>query len=89
MASTDRSALVALLRATGGTSAWLNSTNWDTDAELSKWYGVEVDGDGRVVKLSLAANHLRGNIPPELASLAALQTLDLNSNELQGEGLCL
>ena len=34
--------------------------NWGTDAELSKWDGVKVDKDGRVVELSLLAINLKG-----------------------------
>lgn len=59
MAPTDRDALLALYNATGG-SNWKNSTNWDTDADLSDWYGVEVNAQGRAVKLSTGKNNLRG-----------------------------
>lgn len=56
----DRDALVALFRATGGAS-WKRKQNWDTDAELSAWFGVEVNNQGRVVKLNLEWNNLQGN----------------------------
>ena len=59
MAPTDRDVLVALYNATDGPN-WKNKTNWDTNADLSDWYGVEADDQGRVVKLSLSANKLRG-----------------------------
>ncbi|CAN0252383.1 unnamed protein product, partial [Scytosiphon promiscuus] len=59
MASRDRHALIALYNATGGAN-WKNSLNWNTDADLSEWYGVEVH-EGRVVKLSLSDNELEGN----------------------------
>ncbi|CAN0182444.1 unnamed protein product, partial [Ectocarpus fasciculatus] len=65
MASTDRAALLALFRSTRG-SGWKNSNNWNTDAPLSRWYGVRVDDEGRVVKLLLNDNNLQGTIPREL-----------------------
>ncbi|CAN0100875.1 unnamed protein product, partial [Hapterophycus canaliculatus] len=66
MASTDRTALVAFFRSTGGGGGggegggWIDRTNWDTDADLSQWFGVKVNGEGRVVELSLSANNLQG-----------------------------
>ncbi|CAM9195565.1 unnamed protein product, partial [Hapterophycus canaliculatus] len=45
--------------ATGGTG-WARSKNWNTGADLSRWDGVEVNDQGRVVKLSLGTNNLRG-----------------------------
>lgn len=62
MASADRAALLALYRSTGGLN-WRRSRNWNTEAELSQWYGVEVDDEGRVVKLKLDFLNLEGNIP--------------------------
>lgn len=59
MASTDRDALVALFRATGG-PGWRRRDNWETHAGLETWFGVEVNDQGRVVKLSLKDNNLRG-----------------------------
>ena len=59
MASTDREALIALFRSTGG-AGWTNRDNWDTDAELAKWYGVKVNEQGRVVELDLRLNNLQG-----------------------------
>jgi len=41
---------------------WWQRTNWGTDAALSTWYGIEVNGDGRVVKLNLGENNLRGTV---------------------------
>lgn len=53
MASTDHAVLVALYHSTGG-------RNWNTAAELSQWYGVEANNEGRVVKLFLHDNSLQG-----------------------------
>ena len=68
MAPTDRDVLLALYNATDGPS-WKNSTNWDTYADLSYWYGVEV-ALGRVVKLNLDNNNLRGIYPTNTAFCA-------------------
>ncbi|CAN0484845.1 unnamed protein product, partial [Ectocarpus sp. 8 AP-2014] len=57
--TTDRDALVTLFRSTRGAS-WRNRENWDTDAALSTWFGVEVNVEGRVVRLDLPYNNLQG-----------------------------
>ncbi|CAM9596837.1 unnamed protein product [Ectocarpus fasciculatus] len=84
MSSRDRAALVALFRSTGGVR-WIQKHNWDTDADLSRWYGVQVNGDGRVVKLRLAYNNLKGPIPRALGALKDLTQLDLGNNNHTGE----
>eukprot|EP00752_Nemacystus_decipiens_P013381 g11847.t1 len=81
MASTDRAALVALYNATDGAS-WKKTTNWNTTAPLSQWHGVEANNAGRVVKLILDNNNLRGPIPLELGNLTALKELGLSRNQL-------
>ena len=90
----DRAALVALYEATGGPD-WVNNEDWLTDAPLGDWYGVDVDGSGRVFQLDLAggwdpvsrewvSHGLTGPIPPELGGLANLEVLDLSINDLSG-----
>ena len=59
--TSDREALLALHRATGGPQ-WRNNGGWDTYDDISTWYGVQVR-DGRVVRLDLTFNNLKGNIP--------------------------
>ena len=80
----DRAALVAFYRATDGPN-WVNSENWLTDAPLGEWYGVDTGATGRVVRLDLHENDLKGPIPPELGNLDRLESLVLSSNELFGE----
>ena len=61
-AATDRDALTALYRATGGDS-WSNNTNWLSDAPIGQWHGVSTDDNGRVTWLLLRNNQLNGEIP--------------------------
>ena len=77
----DRAALTALYEATDGAN-WNDNTNWLTDAGLEEWYGIQVDGTGRVVEINLMDTNLRGFIPPEIGSLDRLITLNLNGNNL-------
>eukprot|EP00752_Nemacystus_decipiens_P013633 g12086.t1 len=83
MTSTDRDTLVALFRSNGG-DGWRRKDKWETDAELSKWYGVRVDREGRVVKIHLITHNLKGTIPEVLGNLEALQELKLIQNQLEG-----
>ncbi|MYC60055.1 MAG: hypothetical protein F4X09_07700 [Gammaproteobacteria bacterium] len=93
-AQDDRSVLVALYEATDGPN-WVNNEKWLTDAPLGEWYGVEVDANGRVIRLELSGvwdpegqrwveHGLKGQIPPSLGNLTELQVLNLDLNELSG-----
>ena len=83
VARSNRGILEAFYHATGGPN-WGNFENWLTDAPLGDWHGVRTDASGRVVGLRLSSNGLTGPIPPELGSLASLESMDLSSNELTG-----
>jgi len=76
---TDREILEIFYDATGGPN-WTNNANWLTDAPLRNWYGVEVNGEGRVSRLEIYRNNLTGAIPPELGNLAELRELVLSGN---------
>ena len=88
-AQTDRAALEAVYRATGG-SGWANSTNWQTGAPLGDWYGVETNAQGRVTGLRLGGwddaarefigNGLVGSLPPEIGTLSDLRRLEIGGN---------
>ena len=87
-AATDRAALEAIYRATGGDN-WTDNTNWLSNAPLEDWYGVEV-ADGRVTGLRLGGwdesvrkivgNGLTGSLPPELGALSHLLWLEVGGN---------
>ena len=81
--SPDREALVALYNATGGAN-WTNNDSWLTNAPVGQWYGVTTDGSGRVTELNFTRNQLKGQIPPELASLTNLKVLAFGGNQLTG-----
>ena len=82
-AATDREVLIALFNATDGEN-WERNDNWLTDQPLGHWHGVGADGE-RVYALTLEANNLIGEIPPELGDLASLGILHLYANRLIGE----
>ncbi|MCY4507474.1 MAG: hypothetical protein OXG35_11020, partial [Acidobacteria bacterium] len=87
-AATDRAALEAIYRATGGDD-WTNNTSWLSNAPLEDWYGVEVT-DGRVTGLRLGGwdetarrhvdNGLTGSLPAELGTLSQLRWVEIGGN---------
>ncbi len=80
----DRAALAAMYNALGG-PGWTRKNGWLTDAPLAEWENVSVRDDGRVSRLKLSKNNLRGELPPEAGDLEGLQALDLSYNpELAG-----
>ena len=81
----DQEALETLYDATGGFIFWENTTNWNSNAPLDQWYGVDTDGSGRVIRLDLSGNNgLLGEIPPSIGQLKKLEVLDLSDNLLIG-----
>ena len=74
---------MALFNSTGG-RGWKDNSNWSSSEPLSEWFGVSVDSDGRITRLELKDNGLKGGIPSELGSLSGLSRLDLQGNELSG-----
>lgn len=50
---------MALFEATNGPK-WIIKSGWNTDADISDWYGVTVDSWGRVSTLELRGNGLTG-----------------------------
>ena len=60
---------------------FLADKGWCSDTPLCKWMGVTVDETtGRVTELQLKGCGLKGYLPPELAFLSGLETLDLRDN---------
>ena len=79
----ERDALVAFYRATGG-STWKDNTNWLSDAPIGQWYGVRTDEDGKVVELRLNDNRLSGQLVAEIMNLPRLRKLALYRNGISG-----
>ncbi|MCZ0940553.1 MAG: Ig-like domain-containing protein, partial [Caldilineaceae bacterium] len=73
-------ALFALFNSTNGPE-WNDRTNWNSDEPLDEWYGVTIDGDGRITELNLAGNNLIGTLPADLSVLSYLNKLDVSDNE--------
>ena len=79
----DRIALEAFYRATGGDD-WTDNANWLSDAPIGEWYGVDVEGSGRVDNLRLRDNNLNGQIPAAIGLLDSLFILSLNDTTITG-----
>ncbi len=77
------SALVTFYHHTNGPN-WTNRTNWLSNAPLGTWYGVETDGTGSVIEVTLTNNNISGIIPSEIGNLGNLQILRLDRNDLYG-----
>ncbi|WP_340107081.1 T9SS type A sorting domain-containing protein, partial [Rhodohalobacter sp. 8-1] len=60
-------------------SGWLNGD------PSSDWYGVQVDGNGRVIRLDMYSNNLSGHLPESIRNLSQLTYLNTKQNELTGE----
>jgi hypothetical protein len=81
----ERSALLGLYSATGG-SGWVERTGWTgkPGTECS-WFGVVCDGTGATVTdLFLPDNNLSGALPASLANLSNLRSLELDGNAVTG-----
>ena len=75
----EREALIDIYNALDG-EHWSTSINWCSDEPLRYWYGVRTDSKGRVVRLNLEANGLKGTIPESIGNLVYLTYLNLGSN---------
>ena len=90
----DMAALVALYRAVGKDNQ-SRLYNWLKTVPLEEWEGVYTNGDGRVTDLSVSPyswypsaskdNGSRMPLPPELASLTELRTLNIYALGLTGK----
>lgn len=76
----DSLALANLYSFNSGVS-WINKTNWTT-GPVSSWFGVTVNGSGRVVAVSLPSNNVFGVIQPSFLNLTELVTLNLSGNTI-------
>ena len=82
--ASDRLALESFFKSCGG-AGWERKGGWMTEAELGEWEGVEVDEEGRAIKLHLMDNGVVGCIPSDIQQLSALRELDLGNNPDEDE----
>ncbi|MDW3651696.1 MAG: S8 family serine peptidase [Bacteroidia bacterium] len=77
----DSLALVTIYNNTNG-SRWVRG--WDLGSPASTWSGVDINGNGQVIALSLAENNLRGTFDgyDPRTQLTALSTVELTDNFL-------
>ena len=80
----DEAVLVKLYEATDGDN-WTNNEGWLSDQPLATWHGVDVDVEGKVTRLVLDRNNLKGTILAEIGTLEALESLYLWDNQLTGD----
>jgi Leucine-rich repeat (LRR) protein len=80
-ASTDQDALMTLYFETDGDN-WV--IPWDLADDMGNWYGVTLNGDGRVVELNLEGQNLNGTISSVIGNLSELKHLYLGFNQLFG-----
>ncbi len=80
----DSIRLVTFYERTNGDN-WNNNQGWLT-AEVSEWYGITVNEEGRVSMMQLSNNQLSGDLDDLRNVLpTALIELDLSNNSLQGK----
>ena len=72
--------LLTVKRAWGG--SFFGADTWK--ALSRSWYGVKVDGRGRVIGLTLPAGGITGPLPSALAMLTSLTSIDLQGNAMTG-----
>lgn len=91
----DYKALRDLYLSTGGDS-WFDRTGWPDattfinnatvplGTDMSTWYGVVLNGNGRISELDIGENQLIGTIPASIDGLAEINGLYLYDNQLSG-----
>lgn len=79
---TECEALVALYVSTNG-DEWKVNTGWLTAAAPCTWYGVTCV-EGKIDKINLMDNGLRGPLPASIGGLSNLRQLYLQTNQLSG-----
>ena len=85
----DQAALMALYHAAGGPNWTYPQANpnvhWTPDNPLHRWYGIRLDGSGRVREIVLyQVEGVAGHLPPEIGNLTGLQSFTIENAELSG-----
>lgn len=79
---TECQALVALYVSTAG-AGWKEQTGWLTTAPPCTWYGITCV-EGKIDKINLMDNGLRGMLPAAIGGLSSLRQLYLQHNQISG-----
>jgi parallel beta-helix repeat protein len=85
ISSTECKALIALYESTDGEN-WADNTGWNVTNTPCDWNGVFCQG-GKVTRLTLGNNNLKGAISKKFFKLKKLKTLVLSDNDLNGTNL--
>lgn len=64
---------------------WKDRSRWGGSEEVRRWKGVKVNRSGRVNKLILPENNLRGVLSPSIGQLEDLIEIDFRDNYIGGE----
>lgn len=73
------SILLDLFAATLG-NGWKNSSGWADSSDVCTYFGVLCDGAGRINKIDLTDNGLKGSVPSSIFKLSELNELTLSRN---------
>lgn len=76
---TPTSILLELYAATLG-NGWKNSSGWGDSSDVCTFFGVICDGAGRINKIDLMDNGLKGSVPSSIFKLSELNELALSHN---------
>jgi len=78
-------ALVAFYNSTNG-AGWVNNKGWNTTINnvSSRWHGLAVSPDGKVIAMYMYENNLTGVIPPEIGNMLNITDIDLHQNSIGG-----
>lgn len=77
----EASILSDFFAATHGTG-WKQNNGWDDSADICSFFGVECDEGGRVSKIDLTDNGLKGSVPSSIFKIPQLTELTLSNNAI-------
>ena len=80
----DRQALMDLYEATGG-SGWSNDSGWGSGNPSGNWHGINVNSQGRVIRVDLSDNNLAGSLPESIGNLSKVKYFNVKQNNMSGQ----